>query len=115
MAFADYKSMEDVLWKEPVIILNEAFLPERVTRDLPDWFLQDTTFALSIKSSQENEAFYEEFFIVPFLKEIWKHHLWIEKIGCEIFYNYHGLPVSGIPVGGSDIALTRLYWDIRRG
>ncbi len=70
MAFTDYKSMEDVLQKEDVTILNEAFLPEQVTITLPeDWFLQDMTFALSIKSSQDNEAFYEEFFIVPFLKE----------------------------------------------
>ncbi len=61
MAFTDYKSMEDVLQKEPVTILNEAFLPEQVTIDLPDWFLQDITFTLSIKSSQENEAFYKEF------------------------------------------------------
>ncbi|WP_133511607.1 hypothetical protein [Candidatus Thiosymbion oneisti] len=87
MAFIDYKSMEDVLRKEPVIILNEAFLPEQVTRDLPDWFLQDITFALSIKRSQENEAFYEEFFIVPFLKEIWKHHRNI-KVWSHIYIQY---------------------------
>jgi len=39
MAFTDYKSMEEVLRKESVIILNEAFLPEQVMRDFPDWFL----------------------------------------------------------------------------
>jgi len=87
MAFTDYKSMEDVLRKEPVIVLNEEFLPKQVKKDLPDWFLQDITFALSIKSSQENEAFYEEFFIVPFLKEIWKHHRNI-KVWSHIYIQY---------------------------
>jgi len=56
-------------------------------RDLPDWFLQDITFALSIKSSQGNEAFYEEFFIVPFLKEVWKHHRNV-KVWSHIYIRY---------------------------
>lgn len=56
MAFTDYKSIEQVLQKEPVKILNDSFLPEQLTMDLPDWFLQDITFALSTKSSQEQES-----------------------------------------------------------
>lgn len=87
MAFTDYKSIEQVLQKEPIKILNDPFLPEQLTIDLPDWFLQDITFALSVKSSQENEVFYEEFFIVPFLKEIWKHHRSI-KVWSHTYIKY---------------------------
>ena len=87
MAFTDYKSIEQVLRKESVTILNEAFLPEHLTKDLPSWFLEDITFALSTKSSQENEAFYEEFFIVPFLKEMWKHHRRI-KVWSHVYIKY---------------------------
>ena len=87
MAFTDYKSIEQVLQKESVTILNDPFLPEDTSIDLPEWFLQDMTFALSIKSSQENEVFYEEFFIVPFLKEIWKHHRNI-KVWSHVYIKY---------------------------
>ena len=87
MAFTDYKSIEDVLQKEDVAILNEAFVPEHAAKELPEWFLQDITFALSIKSSKESEAFYEEFFIVPFLKEAWKNHRKI-KVWSHIYLKY---------------------------
>ena len=87
MAFTDYKSIEQVLQKESVKILNETFLPEHLTKDLPEWFLDDITFALSTKSSQENEMFYEEFFIVPFLKEMWKHHRRI-KVWSHVYIKY---------------------------
>jgi len=70
--------MEEVLRKEPVLILNEAFLPEQMTGGLPDWPLQDITFSLSVKSSQE---------IVPFLKEIWKLHRNV-KVWSHIYIQY---------------------------
>ncbi len=87
MAFTDYKSIEQVLQKESVRILNDSFLPEHLTKDLPEWFLDDITFALSTKSSQENEVFYEEFFIVPFLKEMWKQHRRI-KVWSHVYIKY---------------------------
>lgn len=95
MAFTDYKSIEQVLRKESVTVLNDSFLPDGLCLDLPDWFLQDITFALSIKSSQENEVFYEEFFIVPFLKEIWKHHRDI-KVWSHVYIKYDE-DLCGIP------------------
>ena len=74
MAFTDYISMEQVIKKIPVKVLNEKCLAENLDLSLPEWFLEDMNFSLSIKSSQENETFYEEFLIVPFLKEVWKKH-----------------------------------------
>ena len=74
MAFTDYKNMEQVIRKIPVKIINKKFFPDDIQINLPEWFLEDLNFSLSVKSSQENEVFYEEFFIVPFLKQVWKSH-----------------------------------------
>lgn len=87
MAFTDYKNIEQVLRKETVKVLNDRFLPDHLSLALPEWFLNDLTFSLSIKSSQENEAFYEEFFIVPFLKEIWKQHRRV-KVWSHAYIEY---------------------------
>ena len=61
MAFIDYISMEQVIKKIPVKVLDEKCLVENLDLSLPKWFLEDMNFSLSIKSSQENETFYEEF------------------------------------------------------
>ncbi len=66
MAFTDYKSIEQVLQKEPVKILNDPFLPEQLTIDLPDWFLQDITFALSIKVLKKMKCFMKNFSLSRF-------------------------------------------------
>lgn len=87
MAFTDYKNIEQVLRKESVLVLNEAFLPDNLEKELPAWFLDDIAFALATRSSQETEAFYEEFLIVPFLKEIWKQHRQI-KVWSHVSIKY---------------------------
>ncbi|MCP4698549.1 MAG: hypothetical protein GY862_17120 [Gammaproteobacteria bacterium] len=74
MAFTDYINMGQVIKKNPVKVLNKKCLAENLDLSLPEWFIEDLNFSLSVKSSQENETFYEEFLIVPFLKEVWKKH-----------------------------------------
>ncbi len=63
MAFTDYKSMDEVAAKHPVRIINEKFLPENPKAELPDWFIEDVDFSLSVKSSKDNEMFGEVFLI----------------------------------------------------
>lgn len=87
MAFTDYKNMEQVIRKMPVKIINEKCFPDNLQTDLPDWFIDDLNFSLSVKSSQENEVFYEEFFIVPFLKEVWKRHRQL-KVWSHFYIRY---------------------------
>ncbi len=95
MAFTDYKNIEQVIKKIPVKIINEKYFPDNLQIALPDWFIEDLNFSMSVKSSQENEAFYEEFFIVPFLKEVWKKHKRL-KVWSHSYIQYDN-DLSGNP------------------
>ena len=95
MAFTDYKNMEEFAKKHGVTILNQSCLPAHLKAELPQWFLEDLEFALHVKSSEENEAFYEEFLIAPFLKEAWKKHQRL-KVWSHTYLKYDE-ELSGTP------------------
>ncbi|RKZ85736.1 MAG: hypothetical protein DRR16_11400 [Candidatus Parabeggiatoa sp. nov. 3] len=73
MAFSEYQTIEDVIKKYPLEILNERFL-QNVEITLPDLFLDNLNFALKRKTSHDNEYFFAENFIYPFLQFVWKIH-----------------------------------------
>jgi hypothetical protein len=73
MAFSDFLSIEQVLQRYPLKIGQKRFLPE-VEADLPDWLLDNLKFSLDHKSVDENEVFFTENFIYPFIHQAWKKH-----------------------------------------
>jgi len=73
MSFSDFQSIEQVLRKYPLKLAQRRFLPEQET-DLPDWLMENLRFSLDMKSVDENEAFFAESFIYPFLQQVWKQH-----------------------------------------
>ncbi|HDN25906.1 MAG TPA: hypothetical protein ENG03_02185 [Thioploca sp.] len=73
MAFSDFESIEHVITKYPLKIRQERFLPD-VAIQLPDCFMEDINFLMDMKSIDENESFFHESFIFPFLREAWKRH-----------------------------------------
>ena len=50
---------------------------------MPSAFIEDIHFLLAMKAIEENESFFTESFIFPFLREAWKHHrqlkLWTHR------------------------------------
>lgn len=87
MAFSDFKSVEQVLEKYPLILKREKFLPD-VHLELPPWFLDNLNFALRRQAAQESEIFFRESIIFPFLQQAWKRHqklkLWLN---VPLFYS----------------------------
>ncbi|MCP4129763.1 MAG: hypothetical protein GY754_01985 [bacterium] len=73
MQFSEFKNINMVLEKYPLKIRREKFLPDSTT-ELPQWFLENLNFASIKKQLNENEHFYCEVFIYPFLQEAWKKH-----------------------------------------
>src|SRR5437016_3089316 len=73
MAFSDFQSIEQVIKKYPLKVVQQRFLPE-VEVELPDWLMEILRFSLDMKSVDENEAFFAESFIFPFLQQAWKQH-----------------------------------------
>jgi hypothetical protein len=88
MAFSDFKNIKQVLQYCPTVKLRLArFLPD-VQLELPDLFIENLNFALDKRTMFENEAFFCESFIFPFLQQTWKRHdqlkLWSHQ---ELFYD----------------------------
>lgn len=102
MAFSRFKNIEQVIKKYPLKIQKEKFLPA-VEKLLPSCFIEDLNFLIEMKSFDENENFYGESFIFPFLREAWKGHrklkLWIrrtlvydDELSGELDYLLSSLP-----------------------
>ncbi len=87
MALSDFKSIEQVIEKYPLILKRENFLSD-VQLELPEWFLDNLNFALRRQAAQESEIFFRESFIYPFLQQAWKRHqklkLWLN---VPLFYS----------------------------
>jgi hypothetical protein len=73
MAFSDFQSIEQVIQKYPLEVKQERFISD-VELEPPKWFIENLDFLLDMKSVDENEAFYCEGFIFPFLHQTWMHH-----------------------------------------
>ena len=82
MSFSDFKNIEQVIGKYPLLIKQEKFLPD-LHLELPDWFLDNINFSLQRKAVLESETFFRENFIFPFLHHAWKRHeklkLWTNR------------------------------------
>jgi len=92
MPFSNYKNVKQVIQEYPLQFLQDRFLPE-VQLELPEWFMENLNFALDRKTIFENEAFFCESFIFPFLQQTWKRHgklkLWshqelVYEISCMV-------------------------------
>jgi hypothetical protein len=82
MKFSDFKSVEEVQAKYPLVITKTKFLPD-VELSPSDAFKEDLQFALTVQNSVESEMFFREYFIAPFMRETWKRHptlkLWVNR------------------------------------
>ncbi len=73
MAFNEFQSIAHVLRKYPLKVRHENFLPEAEI-ELPDSLMENIEFSLEMKGVDENETYYAESFIFPFLQQAWKQH-----------------------------------------
>ena len=71
MAFSNFKNVGQVLEKYPLRYRRERFLPN-VSIEVPEWFIENINFALDRQAEDENEIFFRESFIFPFLQQAWK-------------------------------------------
>ncbi len=73
MPFSNFKNVKQVIQEYPLQLQQGRFLPD-VQLELPEWFMENLNFALDKKTIFENEAFFCESFIFPFLQQTWKRH-----------------------------------------
>ncbi len=82
MAFADFKTIDQVLEQYPLKYKVASFLPEAPI-ELPDLLIENINFSLQKQGLAESEFFFRESFIYPFLHWAWKRHshlkLWSNK------------------------------------
>jgi hypothetical protein len=103
--FSDFENVEQVIAKYPLEIKQERFLPEEVRVDLPEWFRNNLSFLLEMKSIDENEAFLSEGFVFPFLQQAWQRHrrlkLWSHRtLTCDSeLYGEPDYLISALPEG----------------
>jgi hypothetical protein len=73
MAFNNFKSIKQVIKQYPLKIRQKRFLPN-ILVELPEWFMENIDFSLDTQAVGENEFFFRESFIFPFLQQTWKRH-----------------------------------------
>jgi len=73
MAFSNFKNVGQVLEQYPLRYRRERFLPD-VSIELADFFLENINFSLDKQAENENEFFFRESLIFPFLQQAWKRH-----------------------------------------
>ncbi|MCK5525217.1 MAG: hypothetical protein KAI83_18980 [Thiomargarita sp.] len=73
MAFSNFKSIKQVIRQYPLKISPENFLPDKPI-ETPAWFMENLNFSLKTQAVDENEFFFCENFIFPFLQLAWKAH-----------------------------------------
>ncbi|OQY45617.1 MAG: hypothetical protein B6242_09895 [Anaerolineaceae bacterium 4572_78] len=82
MKFSDFKSVRQVLQIYPLAIQKEQFISGIELR-LPDMFINELNFSLKMQSDIENEMFYREYFIAPFIRQAWMNHpnlkVWVNQ------------------------------------
>lgn len=81
MAFSNFKSVSQVIELYPLILKRQRFLPN-VSIEVPEWFLENLNFSLDKQAEEENEIFFRESFIFPFLQQAWKPYQNL-KIWCH--------------------------------
>jgi hypothetical protein len=73
MAFSNFKTVGQVIEQYPLRYKRERFLPD-VSIELSALFLENIDFSLDKQTENENEFFFRESLIFPFLQQAWKHH-----------------------------------------
>jgi hypothetical protein len=73
MAFSNFKSVSQVIEHYPLRYKREDFLPD-LPIEVPEWFIENIKFALHHQAENENEFFFRESLIFPFLQQAWKRH-----------------------------------------
>ncbi|OQY43652.1 MAG: hypothetical protein DRR08_28870 [Candidatus Parabeggiatoa sp. nov. 2] len=73
MAFSHFKNVGQVIEQYPLRYKRERFLPD-VSIALSALFLENIDFSLDKQTENENEFFFRESLIFPFLQQAWKHH-----------------------------------------
>lgn len=113
MKFSDFENVEQVIAKYPLEIKQERFLPAEVSEELPEWFSNNLSFLLDMKSVDENEAFLSEGFVFPFLQQAWQQHRKL-KLWSHRALNYdselYGEPdylISALPEGVVERLVTK--------
>jgi hypothetical protein len=71
MANSHFKSVGQVIGQYPLRYKREKFLHE-VFCEPPEWFLENLDLATSRQAEDENEFFFRESLIYPFLQQAWK-------------------------------------------
>jgi hypothetical protein len=71
MAFSNFKSVGQVIAQYPLKYKRKIFLPD-VSIEPPELFLENINLALERQAEDENEIFFRESFIFPFLQQAWK-------------------------------------------
>jgi hypothetical protein len=74
------KKFEEILEAYQIRYVLDEFLrfQEIPSSTVPRWFRKELQFALLHRGEDDKEAFTSEFLIVPFLREVWKHHADLE-------------------------------------
>ncbi len=73
MAFSHFKNVSQVIEQYPLRYRREEFLPD-VPAEIPEWFMENIKFSLNRQAENENEFFFRESLIFPFLQQTWKQH-----------------------------------------
>jgi hypothetical protein len=73
MAFSNFKNIKQVIKQYPLKIKQDRFLPDS-SIEIPEWFIDNMNFSLDTQAIDENEFFFRENFIFPFLQQTWKRH-----------------------------------------
>jgi hypothetical protein len=71
MAFSNFKNVGQVIEQYPLRYKRERFLPD-VSIELSALFLENLEFSLDKQTENENEFFFRESLIFPFLQQAWK-------------------------------------------
>jgi len=73
MPFSNFKNVAQVIEQYPLKIIRDEFLPD-ASIEIPDWFMENIKFSLHRQTENENEFFFRESLIFPFLQQSWKRH-----------------------------------------
>ncbi len=82
MKFSDFESVEQVLQKYPLALAKERFLPHREMTP-PERFIEELNFAIDKQMAGDSEMYFREYFITPFMRQVWMRHsklqLWVNR------------------------------------
>lgn len=112
MSYSSFQDIDQVLAKYPLKFEQQVFLPE-CSAEIPAYLSENLRFALEMRSTQENEAFFAESLIYPLLQEAWKQNrklkLWSHRAlnYDEVLFGEPDYFISVWPQGITNTLLTK--------